>query len=365
MVDHNRTHRVPSSVRPPSRENDGMDVHTEAILDGLQRVDAIAALVESVLIWRAAHIAWNTGLYPSEQLLVRLIYKEGCKNPQAMDLLARIYFQQGRYDRAKSLWEDAVAFQPGNPLLKRALARCELVLKSPKKELFAFRLKQVVRMTTILTACLLLFWGAYASKDALSDWMRGPDTASRLAGRFHYDYETQANDFMAGSEHLFSRGAYLQSADLPTSDSYVESSFAESDAQDLGADLLDKERLTFTRKKAINGATLGRIEVYVERVGNVVKASGKVPNLHTRYLVEGALFSMPGVEQVDLRGLQVDRSYSVRKGDSLWIISRRLFGSGDNWSLLARYNNLDNPSQLRIGQKLTLPLGNEVLVPNR
>ena len=342
-----------------------MDVHTEAILDGLQRVDAIASLVESVLIWRASHIAWNTGLYPSEQLLVRLIYKEGCKNPQAMDLLARIYFQQGRYDRAKSLWEDAVAFQPGNPLLKRSLARCELVLKSPKRELFAFRLKQLVRMTTILTACLLLVWGANYSLGALSEWTRGPDTASRLAGRFHYDYETQANDFMTDSEHLFSQGVYLQSHDAAVSDSYVESEFAESNSKDLGGEVLDKERLTFTRKKAINGAALGRVEVYVERVGNVVKASGKVPNLHVRYLVEGALFSMPGVDQVDLRGLEVDRSYRVRKGDSLWIISRRLFGSGDNWSLLARYNNLDNPSQLRIGQQLTLPLGNEILVPNR
>jgi Tetratricopeptide repeat. len=51
-----------------------------------------------------------------------------------MDLLARIYCQQGRYEKAKDLWERAVELQPGSPVLRRSLARCIAVAKSPAKE---------------------------------------------------------------------------------------------------------------------------------------------------------------------------------------------------------------------------------------
>ena len=87
--------------------------------------------------------------------------------------------------------------------------------------------------------------------------------------------------------------------------------------------------------------------------------------MHLRYLVEQALTEIPGVQNVDLRALEVDRTYRVRPGDSLWIISRRMFGSGAGWTTLARYNNLDNPSLLKVGQELSLPLGNEYLVSER
>jgi nucleoid-associated protein YgaU len=99
----------------------------------------------------------------------------------------------------------------------------------------------------------------------------------------------------------------------------------------------------------------------VERSGGTLKVSGKIPNLHVRYLVEEALWEIPGITDLDMRGLEVDRTYRVNRGDSLWIISRRIYGQGSSWTLLAKANDLRDPNKLRIGQELVLPLGNEFL----
>lgn len=339
MLEHNRKHRVPAGVNAPEHPKHGMGVHTEGILSDFQKIGALAALVESALIWRAGHIAWNVDLYKAEQILVRMIYKEGCENPQAMDLLARIYCQQQRYEKAKDLWERAVALQPGNPVLKRALSRCIAVAKSPAKEISAYRMRLAFRAIACAIVVLLVGWSGVAGYDAFQRWMEGPQTAQRLAGRFHYDYESQAENFREIHE-----------------------------GDDLRNDQADAEvskSLGFTRKRIADGVNLGRVEVFVERKGNSVKVTGKVPSLHLRYLVEHAVAELPGVQNVDLKALEIDRTYRVRPGDSLWIISRRTLGSGAAWTTLARYNNLDNPSLLKIGQELSLPLGDEYLVSER
>ena len=49
------------------------------------------------------------------------------------------------------------------------------------------------------------------------------------------------------------------------------------------------------------------------------------------------------------------KSYTVVKGDSLWKIAMAAYGSGYNWSDIAKANNLKNPSQLKVGQVLSLP----------
>jgi nucleoid-associated protein YgaU len=117
----------------------------------------------------------------------------------------------------------------------------------------------------------------------------------------------------------------------------------------------------FTRRKAADGRELGRIEIVVERTGSTVKATGRIPNLYVRYLVEESLWKIPGVTDLDLRSLVVDRTYKVNRGDSLWIIARKVYGQGSSWTLLAKANDLRDPNKLRIGQELSLPLGDEWL----
>lgn len=51
----------------------------------------------------------------------------------------------------------------------------------------------------------------------------------------------------------------------------------------------------------------------------------------------------------------VPKSYSVKKGDDLWSVSEKIYGSGYNWVDLAKTNNLENPGLLYVGTKLSVP----------
>ncbi|GHV56555.1 peptidoglycan-binding protein [Synergistales bacterium] len=328
-------------LKPPES---GFGVHTEDIMDGMQKIKAVAALVESVLVWRAQHIAWNVDISKAEPILFRLIYKEGSENPQAMDLLARIYFQQGKYEKAKELWGRAWELQPGNPALKRAAALMQNMAKSPRRALFRHRLGVIARGALALALFCAVCWGGVKGYGAVSEWAAGPLVVRNLTGSFHYEYDSVTKNMV-----------------------YVPGPSAVESAQTASPiDMGEKDgsyRLGFTRKRA-SGSDIGRVEVMVEREGGLVKATGKLPNLYARYLVEQSLWGIPGVTEVDMRNLTVDRAYRVSRGDSLWIIARKIYGEGSNWTLLAKINNLQDPNMLRVGQELSLPLGTEELVPD-
>lgn len=48
-------------------------------------------------------------------------------------------------------------------------------------------------------------------------------------------------------------------------------------------------------------------------------------------------------------------TYTVKSGDTLSIIAEKKLGSASKWRLLADINNLSNPNNLRMGQKLQIP----------
>ena len=47
--------------------------------------------------------------------------------------------------------------------------------------------------------------------------------------------------------------------------------------------------------------------------------------------------------------------YTVEKGDYLWVIAEKFYGSGYNWVDIAQENQLKNPDIVDIGQKITIP----------
>lgn len=48
-------------------------------------------------------------------------------------------------------------------------------------------------------------------------------------------------------------------------------------------------------------------------------------------------------------------TYTVKQGDHLWGIAESFYNSGYNWTDIASVNHLDNPSQIEVGQELTIP----------
>lgn len=346
MVEHNRHHRVPSTVTLETlpENNNGLGIYTEEILDGMEKIRAVAALVESVIVWRAQHIAWNVDPRKAEPLLVRLIYKEGSKNPDAMDLLARIYFQQGLYDKARALWNQAAELQPGNPALKRTANTMNAIARSPNSAVVRHKIGVMFRGALLLCLFCLMCYGGKLGIDAIDRWAEGPIAVQNLAGRFHYAYDSITKDMVYVPSETTVAAATEEAVPIITS--------SEADG---------RYSLGFTRRKVSSGREAGRIEVVVERSGTTLRAAGKIPNLYVRYLVEQALWEVPGITDVDLRGLVVDRSYRVARGDSLWVIARRIFGDGKAWTVLAKENDLSDPNKLRIGQELSVPLGDEYL----
>jgi ABC-type phosphate/phosphonate transport system substrate-binding protein len=47
--------------------------------------------------------------------------------------------------------------------------------------------------------------------------------------------------------------------------------------------------------------------------------------------------------------------YEVQKGDSLWKIAERFLGSGEKYSLILKYNKIDNPDHIFYGTKIIIP----------
>lgn len=48
-------------------------------------------------------------------------------------------------------------------------------------------------------------------------------------------------------------------------------------------------------------------------------------------------------------------THKVEKGEYLWAIAEKYFGSGYNWVDIARENNLQNPNRLLVNQELIIP----------
>jgi hypothetical protein len=49
------------------------------------------------------------------------------------------------------------------------------------------------------------------------------------------------------------------------------------------------------------------------------------------------------------------RTYTVKAGDTLWVIAQRTYGNGNVWSRIADANGIRDPRRLAVGQVLRLP----------
>ena len=49
------------------------------------------------------------------------------------------------------------------------------------------------------------------------------------------------------------------------------------------------------------------------------------------------------------------KQYTVKKGDTLWAISKKFYGDGSKYTVISKYNHIENPNKIEVGQKLTIP----------
>ena len=64
----------------------------------------------------------------------------------------------------------------------------------------------------------------------------------------------------------------------------------------------------------------------------------------------GQVLILPGSEED-----QETMTYTVQKGDSLWAIAQKNYGSGAKYKEIAEKNGISNPNLIYPGQVLTIP----------
>jgi nucleoid-associated protein YgaU len=63
----------------------------------------------------------------------------------------------------------------------------------------------------------------------------------------------------------------------------------------------------------------------------------------------------PAITAVSISGKPKDTSYTVMKGDDLWDIALKEYGTGYKWVDIATANKLENPGVIHSGNVLTMP----------
>ena len=114
--------------------------------------DALSS-VHSMIVARAASVAREGHLSKAEELLSPLTTYDH-SSVEAINLLGKVYAQQGMMERAKALWKRALEIDPLNAEAVKALERCTLL---QRHNLYAFRISIVAPLILpLLLVCAVL-----------------------------------------------------------------------------------------------------------------------------------------------------------------------------------------------------------------
>jgi len=62
------------------------------------------------------------------------------------------------------------------------------------------------------------------------------------------------------------------------------------------------------------------------------------------------------VRQLDKHSSDITKRWTVREGDSLWLIAGRQYGDPAQWRFIAEANSIEDPRYLEPGQELIIPI---------
>jgi tetratricopeptide (TPR) repeat protein len=84
-------------------------------------------LLDSILVSKASDLALK-GRYGEAEGLLNPLTHTSEPSTEALDLLAKIYAQQGMILEARNAWKIALQFDPNNQDYVKAIAKCERVV---------------------------------------------------------------------------------------------------------------------------------------------------------------------------------------------------------------------------------------------
>jgi len=130
----------------PQKDISAADTRSKNIREG----GSSLPLLESVTLALAASSARKGRFKEAEDLLSPLIMESESQN-DALDLLAKVYAQQGKIEEAQHLWQQALKHDPDNRLFQESLQDCkEILSRGP-----ALIIWQTIRRVVII--CSIVF----------------------------------------------------------------------------------------------------------------------------------------------------------------------------------------------------------------
>jgi len=299
---------------------------------GYKSMDPLPVL-QSLIVAKAAALARRGRLVRAEQFLSPLV-NSGQPSAEAIDLLAKIYAQQGMMEEARDLWKRASAMDPLNTEPVKALERCNQIRQ---RNFYSFRVSILGPLVfTLLFSCALLALNVYylpaGGRAFLSP--RGEDDIAHSS---------------AASTLAVAPGSEANTA-FPPAEASIPTPAPPTPSLESFPELCEPVRKALGANTALAPLALSVVQNDAD-----IRVVGEVPNLETRYLVETTVRNVPGVERVDLSDLRLGEIYEVQAGDTLWFIAKRAYGNPSLWNLIAESNQISAAESLRVGQKLYIP----------
>ena len=77
----------------------------------------------------------------------------------------------------------------------------------------------------------------------------------------------------------------------------------------------------------------------------------KTPTSNTITTKNGTTLTTPTTQR---ETKSIATEYTVKSGDTLWLVAKKLTGDGSNYKAIAQKNNISNPDKIYVGQKLVI-----------
>ena len=143
----------------PHADVSAADTRSKSMIEG----GSSLPLLESVTLALAASLARKRRFKEAEDLLLPLIVESESQD-DALDLLAKVYAQQGKIEEAQHLWQQALRNDPGNRHFQEALEDCkESLSRGPALILWQNARRVIIICDIVFAVSLLIVLTIYMS----------------------------------------------------------------------------------------------------------------------------------------------------------------------------------------------------------
>lgn len=354
-------------------------------------------VLQAWLITRASILARRGRFKKAEELLVPWVLS-GSSSAESVDLLARIYAQQGRTTEAQALWCRALEMNLGQTRSEKALERCIDGVRREYMPLITFSLAVTIVICMLLASSYFYispirnFTDSILAGSVPTQEPDGNAQAALVSTQGEEQGTAERIEEIALVEPLPMMDTEQAFIDLPSPQLVIDQSMLQHEDQEtpvlstveIGESELSgeitqpniSEPVLIVEEKRSNlsvqeqgevdllariqemlaqDENLAGLNLTLEESESIIRIVGDIPRPQIRELIESTVQSAAGAYELDVSQLKLIDSYVVRPGDRLIDIAHRFYGDKGSYHRIAQYNHLSSPNDIRFGQVLRLP----------